>query len=168
MDSNYTSFPDIVQREFIGAKYDCIDDAREILTKLYGSDVFFIDRRIADGADDDNPENTYIMVDTFETDDNEYIFRICYGNVDREIGYVEVEKINLNKGKKLNTEFNEVYDAISSAYEKMNEFYMKHCALGQNDIDSGFVMCDLREIWDSLGKCKEMGHEVAEHFTWDN
>ena len=71
-------------------------------------------------------------------------------------------------GKELNTEFNEVYDAISTAYDKMNEFYMKHCALGQNDIDSGFVMCDLCEIWDSLGKCKEIGHEVAEHFTWDN
>ena len=74
----------------------------------------------------------------------------------------------MDKGKELNTEFNEVYDAISTAYEKMNEFYMKHCALGQNDIDSGFVMCDLGEIWDSLGKCKEIGHDVAEHFTWDN
>lgn len=71
-------------------------------------------------------------------------------------------------GQELNEEFNEVYDAISDAYDKMNEFYMKHCALGQNDIDSGFVMCDLCELWDSLGKCKEIGHNVAEHFTWDN
>lgn len=71
-------------------------------------------------------------------------------------------------GKELNEEFNEVYNAISDAYDKINEFYMKHCALGQNDIDSGFVMCDLCELWDSLGKCKEIGHEVAEHFTWDN
>ena len=70
--------------------------------------------------------------------------------------------------KELNEEFNEVYNAISDAYDKINEFYMKHCALGQNDIDSGFVMCDLCELWDSLGKCKEIGHEVAEHFTWDN
>ena len=62
----------------------------------------------------------------------------------------------MDKGKELNTEFNEVYDAISDAYDKMNEFYMKHCALGQNDIDSGFVMCDLCEIWDSLGKCKDI------------
>ena len=75
---------------------------------------------------------------------------------------------NTDKGKLLNQEFNEVYNAISDAYDKMSEFYMKHCALGQNDIDSGFVMCDLCEIWDSLGKCKNIGHEVAEHFTWDN
>ena len=74
----------------------------------------------------------------------------------------------MDKGKVLNEEFNEVYDAISNAYDLMNEFYMKHCALGQNDIDSGFVMCDLCTIWDMLGKCKETGHEIAEHFTWDN
>lgn len=71
-------------------------------------------------------------------------------------------------GKELNEEFNEVYDAISDAYDKMNEFYMKHCTLGQNDINSGFVICDLCVLWKSLGKCKEIGHEVAEHFTWDN
>ena len=74
----------------------------------------------------------------------------------------------MDKGKVLNEEFNKVYDAISEAYDQMNEFYLKHCALSQNDIDSGFVMCDLCSIWDMLGKCKETGHEIAEHFTWDN
>ena len=70
--------------------------------------------------------------------------------------------------KELNEEFNEVYDAISDAYDKLNEFYMKHCALGQNDIENTRIHFDVVCLFDKLGNCKENAHEIAEYFTWDN
>lgn len=71
-------------------------------------------------------------------------------------------------GRELNEEFNEVYDAISDAYDKLNEFYMKHCALGQNDIENTRIHFDVVCLFDKLGNCKENAHEIAEYFTWDN
>lgn len=70
-------------------------------------------------------------------------------------------------GKELNTEFNDVYDAISDAYDKLNVFYMKHCAFS-DDIDNGVTFHDLVDLFDKLGNCKETAHEIAEYFTWDN
>ncbi len=70
--------------------------------------------------------------------------------------------------KELNEEFNEVYDAISDAYDKLNEFYMKHCALGQNDIENTRFSFDVVRLFNKLGNCKENAHEIAEYFTWDN
>lgn len=74
----------------------------------------------------------------------------------------------MDNNKVLNEEFNEVYDAITDAYDKLNEFYMKHCALGQNDIENTRVHFDIVCLFDKLGNCKENAHEIAEHFTWDN
>lgn len=68
--------------------------------------------------------------------------------------------------KQISAEFNKVYEDITNAYDSINEFYMNHGLLGQDDIDSRIVPV-LADIWDMLGKCKEMGHEVAEHLTWD-
>lgn len=73
----------------------------------------------------------------------------------------------MDKGKELNTEFNEVYDAISTAYDKINEFYMKHCVFS-NDIENTSIHFDISRLFDNLGNCKETAHDIAEHFTWDN
>ena len=73
----------------------------------------------------------------------------------------------MDKNKALNREFNEVYDVISDAYDKLNEFYMEHCALGNNDVDR-YTLNNISNILSNLGVCKENAHEVAEHFTWDN
>lgn len=70
-------------------------------------------------------------------------------------------------GKELNEEFNEVYDAISNAYDKLNEFYMKHCAFS-NDIENTRTHFDIVYLFDKLGNCKENAHDIAEYFTWDN
>lgn len=70
-------------------------------------------------------------------------------------------------GKELNEDFNEVYNAISDAYNKLNEFYMKHCAFS-NDIENARTHFDIVSLFDKLGNCKENAHEIAEYFTWDN
>ena len=62
-------------------------------------------------------------------------------------------------------DFNKVYEDITNAYDSINEFYMKH-VFGKDNIDNRIVPV-MADIWDMLGKCKEMGHEVAEHLTWD-
>lgn len=75
---------------------------------------------------------------------------------------------NTDKGKVLNQEFNEVYDAITTAYDKLNEFYMEHCAFDNNNVKNKSIRIDINDLWDMLGNCREIAHEVAEHFTWDN
>ena len=75
---------------------------------------------------------------------------------------------NTDKGKLLNQKFNEVYNAISDAYDKMSEFYMEHCAFENNNVKNKSILINISDLWDMLSNCKEIGHEVAEHFTWDN
>lgn len=69
-------------------------------------------------------------------------------------------------GKILNQEFNEVYNAITTATELLGDFYMKHyCFKGNTNTKIATVISDM---WDKLGSVKEDAHEVAEHYTWDN
>jgi hypothetical protein len=72
-----------------------------------------------------------------------------------------------DKGKELNTDMNEVYDAISTAYEKMNDFFIKHCAFQQTNMPKK-VHTELYKLYHTLGNCKENAHEIAKFFTWDN
>lgn len=74
-----------------------------------------------------------------------------------------------DKGKILNQEFNEVYDAITTATELLGEFYMKHIAFTENTTNTNNeVASTIRDMWDKLGSVKEDAHEVAEYYTWDN
>ena len=73
----------------------------------------------------------------------------------------------MDKGKILNTEFNEVYDAISDAYDKITDFYIKHCAFIVNG-DKEEILDEIRNLFEGLGDCKTTAHEIAEYFTWDN
>lgn len=69
-------------------------------------------------------------------------------------------------GKILNQEFNEVYNAITTATELLGDFYMKHyCFNGNTNTQMATVISDM---WDKLGSVREYAHEVAEHYTWDN
>ena len=70
-------------------------------------------------------------------------------------------------GKILNTEFNEVYDAITNAYDKITEFHLKHCAFIVN-VDKEEILDEIRNLFERLGDCKTTAHEIAEYFTWDN
>ena len=88
-----------------------------------------------------------------------------YGNNPPQRFYYN-EKIE--KGKLLNQDFNEVYNAISDAYDKMNEFYMEHCTFDNNDVKNKSILFNISDLWDMLGNCKTIAHEIAEYFTWDN
>lgn len=73
---------------------------------------------------------------------------------------------NIDKGKILNQEFNEVYHAITTATELLGDFYMKHYCF--NDNTNTEMATVISDMWDKLGSVKEDAHEVAEYFTWDN
>ena len=75
-------------------------------------------------------------------------------------------KYSMDRNKKINYEFNEVYDFISEAHDKLNEFFMKHCSLGENDVDRP-TLNQISDILYKMSQCKEEAHDVAEHFTWD-
>lgn len=69
-------------------------------------------------------------------------------------------------GKILNQEFNEVYNAITTAAELLGDFYMKHYCF--NDKTNTQMATAISDMWDKLGSVKEDAHEIAEHYTWDN
>lgn len=74
----------------------------------------------------------------------------------------------MDKNKTMNTEFNEVYEAISNAYNAISEFYMKHYLLiDQTDVDDRYARYGTKDILEQMGDCKELAHDIAEHFTWD-
>ena len=74
---------------------------------------------------------------------------------------------NIDKGKILNQEFNEVYDAITTAYEKITDFHIKHCAFIVN-VDKEEILDEIKNLFERLGDCRTTAHEIAEYFTWDN
>ena len=65
----------------------------------------------------------------------------------------------------INTEFNEVYEAISNAYSMLSEFYMKYVCFNKNCNTTRKTQ--IADMFDNLGDVKEIAHEVAEHYTWD-
>ena len=79
----------------------------------------------------------------------------------------EIKQKTMDKNKTLNTEFNEVYDAISKAYEAINEFYMKHYFAQSSETDDRYARYGVENLLDSMGNVKEEAHDLAEHFTWD-
>ena len=66
-------------------------------------------------------------------------------------------------------EFNEVYEAISNAYTAISEFYIKNCYADQNDNDDRDRYARYRALYllEKMGDCKDLAHDIAEHFTWD-
>lgn len=63
-------------------------------------------------------------------------------------------------------EFNKAYDTISDAFDLINEFYINHIFFNKRcDPDHREAMV---ELFDKLGNVKEIAHEIAEHYTWDN
>ena len=81
-----------VQGEFIGAKYGGCNWAEEELTKIVGRPITQYDVCIDDGADDDETEDQYVMRSCFSDESSRLTIRIYYGDVTREIGYVDVSE----------------------------------------------------------------------------
>lgn len=82
-----------IQNEFIGSQRVCVGDLEERLTQIVGHKASCYDSKIDDGADDDETEDQYVMKDCFDFEDIPLIVRIYYGDVTREIGYVDVAEL---------------------------------------------------------------------------
>ena len=79
----------------------------------------------------------------------------------------EIKQKTMDKNKILNIEFNEVYESISKAYEAISEFYIKNCYADQNDNDDRYARYRTLYLLEKMGDCKDLAHDLAEHFTWD-
>lgn len=79
-----------IQTEFIGANNLGIERTTEKLTELVGKQARCYDSCIDDGADGDETEDSYVMKDCYEFEGSNLRVRIYYGDVTREIGYVDV------------------------------------------------------------------------------
>ena len=74
----------------------------------------------------------------------------------------------MDKDKTLNAvEFNEVYEAITNAYNAISEFYIKNFWANQNDNDDRYAKYRTLYLLEKMGDCKDLAHDIAEHFTWD-
>lgn len=81
-----------IQTAFIGAKYRGIEWAKKELNEIVGAECECYDSCIDDGVDGDETEDVYVMKDCFCFEDSGITVRIYYGDVTREIGYVDVSE----------------------------------------------------------------------------
>lgn len=83
---------EIIQNALIGSKLPIIGSLEQKLTELAGRKIQWYDTVIDDGADGDETEDQYVMKACFSAEDDSIIVRVFYGDVTKEIGYVDVEK----------------------------------------------------------------------------
>lgn len=92
-------------------------------------------------------------------------FELVNGKTPEEIAktYIENEFDDMSI---LCREFNKVYDTISDAFDNFNEFYINHIYFNKrcNPIHREQMV----ELFDKLGNVKELAHEIAEHYCWDD
>ena len=74
----------------------------------------------------------------------------------------------MDKGKILNTEFNEIYNLISDVDNKVDAFYTEHI-LFNKDVDANSdIFSQVSKLQMMMSEVKCLSHDIAEHFTWDN
>ena len=79
-----------IQAALIGARYPGCNRLEQELTGLVGQEVHCYDVVVDDGADDDETEDQYVMRACFESERGDITVRVYYGDVTKEIGYVDV------------------------------------------------------------------------------
>lgn len=79
-----------IQTALIGSDFPGVDDLEKELTRLTGFQMVWYDTVIDDGVDDDETEDQYVMRACFESERQEIVVRVYYGDVTEEIGYVDV------------------------------------------------------------------------------
>ena len=131
-----------IQNEFIGSKMNHIDEAVRILTRIVGKQARCYDVKIDDGVDDDETEDTYVMVACFDFEGCETTVHIYYGDVTREIGYVDIadcptEISEQGAEDELRKRFNNenIEDRI---YEFANNLFMKYVV----DVENEYAVVD--------------------------
>ena len=81
-----------IQTALIGSDYMGVTETEQLLSDIVGSEMTWYDTCIYDGADDDETEDQYVMRSCFSDESSRLTIRIYYGDVTREIGYVDVSE----------------------------------------------------------------------------
>ena len=66
----------------------------------------------------------------------------------------------------LSNKFDTIYDVISNAYDMVNEFYINHIFFNKRCNPDHRE--EMAELFDKMGSVKEIAHEIAEHYSWDD
>lgn len=81
-----------IQVALMGAENLGIEWLEKTLSEISGVECSCYDSKISDGADDDESEDSYIMVDCFYLEGTSITIRVYYGVITRYIGYVNVSE----------------------------------------------------------------------------
>ena len=81
-----------IQTALIGSDYMGADDTENLLSEICGEPIRMYDNKIDDGADDDETEDTYVMMAGFTNRTHSLTIRVYYGDVTEEIVYVDVSE----------------------------------------------------------------------------
>ena len=74
----------------------------------------------------------------------------------------------MDKGKILNTKFNEIYNLISDVDNMVDMFYAEHI-LYNKDVDANSeIFSQVSKLQMMMSEVKCLSHDIAEHFIWDN
>ena len=77
-----------IRSELTNTEYRGISETEKFLSAVIDKEVVHYDTKIDDGCDSE--EDEYVMKACFSTDDDEYTIHIYYGNLTKEVDYVEV------------------------------------------------------------------------------
>ena len=73
----------------------------------------------------------------------------------------------MDKGKILNTKFNEIYNLISDVDNMVDMFYAEHI-LYNKDVDANSeIFSQVSKLQMMMSEVKCLSHDIAEHFIWD-
>ena len=81
-----------IQTALIGADFQGGEDIKKELASLVGQETIWYDTVIADGADEDETEDQYVMRASFISERGDIIVHVYYGDVTEEISYVGVSE----------------------------------------------------------------------------
>lgn len=80
----------LIQTRLIGTRYRGIDQTEKTLRSLTGKPFTWYTSAVADGAEPDETEDTEVIRSGFASEDGSLTVHLYYGDVTREINYVDV------------------------------------------------------------------------------
>lgn len=80
----------IIQQEFIGGRYNGIENTINELTQICKSEIIFVDDKVHDGVDDDETEDTQVRVAHFKCMELMMDIYFYYYNISLEINFISI------------------------------------------------------------------------------
>ena len=74
----------------------------------------------------------------------------------------------MDKGKELNTKFNEIYNLISDVDNMVNMFYVDHILFNKDMDANSKIFSQVSKLQMMMSEVKCLSRNIAEYFTWDN